>query len=89
MLSAPASPFRFPLERVLVMNPAVILFPMTNDAPRVARLKEKPGFRQTAAIRAGKVYAPNPDWLLRPGPRVVLGVEALARLLHPSVTATK
>jgi iron complex transport system substrate-binding protein len=71
-------------ERLLSMDPEVVLFPVVNEPARVERLKQRPGFRQTRAARAGRVYTLNPDWLMRPGPRVILGVEAVARLLHPS-----
>jgi iron complex transport system substrate-binding protein len=74
-------------ERLLSMDPEVVLFPVAGDPTivehQVERLEQRPGFRQTRAARTGRFYTPNPDWLMRPGPRVVLGVEAVARLLHP------
>jgi iron complex transport system substrate-binding protein len=72
-------------ERLVTLDPAVVLFPVANDTPRVQRLKDRAGFRQTTAARTGRIYSLNPDWLMRAGPRVVLGVEAVARLLHPTV----
>jgi ABC-type Fe3+-hydroxamate transport system substrate-binding protein len=71
-------------ERLVTLDPAVVLFPVANDAARVQRLKDRAGFRQTTAARTGRIYSLNPDWLMRAGPRVVQGVEAVARLLHPS-----
>jgi iron complex transport system substrate-binding protein len=76
-------------ERLLVMDPDVVLFPVAPAGNALERLKRRPGFRQSRAVRAGRVYTLNPDWLERPGPRVVLGVEAVARLLHPSTAAPK
>jgi iron complex transport system substrate-binding protein len=70
-------------ERLPELDPEVVLFPVGKDKPRVERLKGRPGFRQTTAARTGRVYTLNPDWLMRPGPRVVQGVEAVARLLQP------
>jgi iron complex transport system substrate-binding protein len=70
-------------ERLLLMNPAVVLYPVGGEAARLKRLKERAGFRQTTAARTGRVHSLNPDWLMRPGPRMVQGVEMVARLLHP------
>jgi iron complex transport system substrate-binding protein len=70
-------------ERLIRLDPAVVLFPVTNDPGRVGNLARRPGFQHTLAIRTGRVYSLNPDWLMRPGPRVVDGVEAVARRLHP------
>jgi iron complex transport system substrate-binding protein len=74
-------------ERLLVMDPEVVLFPVAPVGNSLDSLKSHPGFRQTRAVRSGRVYALNPDWVVRPGPRVVQGVEAVARLLHPSPRA--
>jgi ABC-type Fe3+-hydroxamate transport system substrate-binding protein len=65
------------------MDPQVVIFPVPGDPARVARLARRPGFRQTRAARDGRFFTLNPDWLMRPGPRVVDGVEAVSRLLHP------
>jgi cobalamin transport system substrate-binding protein len=70
-------------ERLVAMNPVVVIFPVTGDPARLDRLKGRPGFQQTEAARTGRFYSLNPDWLMRPGPRLVQGVEAVARLLHP------
>jgi iron complex transport system substrate-binding protein len=72
-------------ERLVAMNPVVVIFPVTGDPARVERLKSRAGFRQTEAARTGRFYSLNPDWLMRPGPRLVQGVEAVARLLHPGL----
>jgi iron complex transport system substrate-binding protein len=76
-------------ERLVTLDPAVVLFPVGTNSAKVNRLKQRAGFRQTAAGRHGKIYSLDPDWLMRPGPRVVQGVEAIARLLHPPRGASK
>lgn len=73
-------------ERLVALDPPVILFPVGGDRAKLDRLKNRAGFRQTTAGRTGRIYTLNPDWLMRPGPRVVQGVEAIARLLHPVVS---
>ncbi|MHB1525794.1 MAG: cobalamin-binding protein [Candidatus Dormibacteria bacterium] len=48
------------------------------------QLSAQPGWAELPAVRAGQVYAVDGSWYFnRPGPRVVDGIEILARLLHP------
>jgi iron complex transport system substrate-binding protein len=44
---------------------------------------KRPGFGAIAAVSDGRVYLVDSDLISRPGPRVVDGLMALARLLHP------
>jgi iron complex transport system substrate-binding protein len=41
--------------------------------------------RRSPAALSGRIYAINGDLLSRPGPRIVDGLEALAKDLHPEV----
>jgi iron complex transport system substrate-binding protein len=41
--------------------------------------------RQSPAAVQGRVYKINDDQLVRPGPRAIDGLEAMARALHPDV----
>ena len=56
---------------------------IAGPAERVASLQQRPGWTSITAVREGKVTAIPSALLLIPGPRVVDGVELLARLLHP------
>ena len=47
------------------------------------RLDRRPGWKQLSAVRNGRVFAVNGDLFHHAGPRLVDGVELLARLLHP------
>jgi iron complex transport system substrate-binding protein len=44
---------------------------------------DRPGFGAITAVTQGRVYLVDSDLVSRPGPRVVDGLTALARLLHP------
>lgn len=68
-------------EDVVRQNPAVYLVASPGTAREV---KGRPGFGGIAAIREGRVHEVNSDLLLRPGPRVVMGLTELAKALHPS-----
>ncbi|MDR7416196.1 MAG: cobalamin-binding protein [Armatimonadota bacterium] len=69
-------------EQILRRNPEVILV----LHPGRDRVMRRPAWRLLDAVRAGRVYALNPSWVTRPGPRLVLGLEQIARVLHPEVT---
>lgn len=43
----------------------------------------RPGWRATAAAKAGRVHVVDDTFFTRPGPRIAEGVEQLVRLLHP------
>jgi len=68
-------------ERLLQLDPEVILVPGA-DARRLRRIAARPGIRQTAAARSGRVYGLHPDSIQRPGPRLVDAIEEVARRLH-------
>lgn len=68
-------------EQILLRDPEVILV-LHGDADRVLR---RPAWQSTRAARSGRVHALVTAWVARPGPRLVLGLEQIARLLHPEV----
>jgi iron complex transport system substrate-binding protein len=55
----------------------------------LARLRGRPAWGSLEAVRRGRVIDTiHPDLLSRPGPRLVDGLEALARALHPEPSPT-
>ena len=53
------------------------------------RVKARPGWHDLPAARSGRVFAGNTHLFSRSGPRLVDGVEALARMLHPEAFADR
>ena len=45
--------------------------------------KEWYGYPTVPAVREGKVYLMDSDLIDRPAPRIVRGLEKMARLIHP------
>src|SRR5262249_16195510 len=70
------------LEKPVASNPSVYV---VGSAPGVsaASVAKRPGFSALAAVRDGRVFVVDSDLVTRPGPRLVLGLQALARVLHP------
>lgn len=73
---------RFSSESALASNPDAIVLP-TGGSMGAANSTVAEALRNSPAVRAGRVYKINDDHLARPGPRVVDGLEELARALHP------
>ena len=73
------------LEQLLVADPDLILlgdaaYGMTPD-----QVAARNGWQTLKAIENGNIYEFNDDLASRPGPRLVDGLEELAKILHPEL----
>jgi iron complex transport system substrate-binding protein len=81
--------FRIEWDAVLDYQPEVIVlmpcgFDGAQAAERIDELARRPGWSDLPAVRDGQVFAVNASaYFSRPGPRLVDGLEILARILHP------
>jgi len=73
------------LEQLVVSNPAIIILGDSAYGTSPDSLKQRAGWGGLAAIQNGQVYPFDDNLVSRPGPRLVNGLEALAKLLHPDV----
>ena len=70
-------------EQLLKDDPAVYLaMKGTESDPGV--IDSRPGFSKLSAVKDGRVVILDDNLVSRPGPRIVLGIEAIARALHPA-----
>jgi iron complex transport system substrate-binding protein len=67
---------QYSFETVIVRRPEIIFLQAGDD-----KLPER--LQQTPAALQGRVYHMDDDLLLRPGPRIVDGLEQLAAKIHP------
>ena len=88
---APAVALRW--EQVLSYAPEVlVLAPCVSRSPEetlgeLERLAALPGWWAIPAVRDREVYVAHHAFFSRAGPRLVVGVELLAKMLHPSLAA--
>jgi iron complex transport system substrate-binding protein len=68
-------------EAALASRPEVVI--ILSGESMGADTKVAPALRNSPAVRNGRVYPINGDILTRPGPRLVDGLEQIARALHP------
>jgi iron complex transport system substrate-binding protein len=74
---------QFSRETVIARAPEVIIAPSSHGKEYVREEDLRRDFSATPAVRSNRIVAVNPDWVDRPGPRIVDGLEQLARGLHP------
>jgi iron complex transport system substrate-binding protein len=75
-------------ERLITLQPDALILPGGGHS-RIAALAERPGVEGTPAGREQRIYSVTADWLLRAGPRLVAGIEEMARRLHPQAFAAR
>jgi iron complex transport system substrate-binding protein len=67
----------------------IVLIPCSLELERVAAefplLRELPNWQDVPAVQSAQVFAGHTHLFSRSGPRLIDGVEALARMLHPEV----
>ena len=56
------------LEAVMARSPDVIVLPAGADLPARDALADRPGWRDLAAVREGRIVEIDADLLARPGP---------------------
>ncbi len=74
---------RLTLDTIVEADPEVIIVAHPGDSPE--SVKERIGWQSISAVRNDRIYIIDPDIVNRPGPRLVEGLETLARLLHPDL----
>jgi iron complex transport system substrate-binding protein len=77
---------RLNLEAVLKEDPQILVFPV-GSAEGIPESEQKQWQRWTSmsAVKQGRFHTVSSELLNRPGPRIVEGLEALARIIHPEV----
>ena len=73
------------LEELLVQNPSIIVLGDSAYGTTADSVKRRAGWSGLAAVQNGQIYPFDDNLVSRPGPRLVDGLEALAKLLHPGV----
>ncbi len=68
-----------------MQDPDIILLGDSIYGMTPEQVSARPGWDGLTAIREGRIYPFNDDLISRPGPRLVDGLEELARLIHPEL----
>jgi iron complex transport system substrate-binding protein len=74
------------VEAIIVKDPDVIVLADHNYGQTTEMVKERPGWEDIRAVKEGHIIEISDDDIVsRPGPRIVEGLEFLARALHPDL----
>lgn len=71
-------------EAIIAANPQVIIL---TDGATPAQVAARPGWSDIAAVKSGSIYSVDPNLTQRPGPRIITGLNDIAKDLHPSLFA--
>ncbi len=75
----------FDLEQLLEKNPDVYLSAADSEDKTVESIKNREGYEAINAVINDRVYLLEPNIISRPGPRIVDGLEIIAKALHPDL----
>ncbi len=77
---------RFSMEEVLAQDPEVILLAsMKSQDPMTEQRQWWERWKTVSAVKDNRIYVLDSDLIHRPSPRVVDGLEQVARAIHPEV----
>jgi iron complex transport system substrate-binding protein len=76
---------QFEVEQLIERNPDVYLSAKDSEDKTVESIKKRDGFETINAIKNDRVYLLDPNIISRPGPRIVDGLELIAKSIHPEL----
>jgi len=77
----------FSREEIIRRDPEVIFLPTFKEKRTLKKFLQQ--WSMLTAVKKGSVYQLNEDLLLRPGPRIVDGLQLMAKILHPEAFVEK
>lgn len=78
-----ATGWSYNLENLLAADPEIII--TSNQWDMKPNFMAAENYDQLTAVKEDRVYEINPDLLDRQGPRIVEGIETIAKILHPDL----
>jgi len=73
------------LEQIVVANPSFILLGDSMWGMTAEAVGARPGWETIAAVQSKQIFPIDDNLISRPGPRLVDGLEQLAKIFHPDV----
>lgn len=78
---------QFNMEELVNSNPDIILVDSSHGTAAISpdQIKELPGWQGLKAVKENHIYTIDGDLVNRSGPRLVEGLEEMAKILHPDL----
>jgi len=72
-------------EEIIAQDPEIIILGDVNYGVTIEMVKDRPGWSVITAVKNGAIYPIDDILISRPGPRIIDGLEALVRIIHPEL----
>ena len=78
---------QFNMEELVNSDPEIILVDSSHGSAAIspAQIEQLPGWRDLRAVKENHIYIIDGDLVNRSGPRIVEGLEEMAKILHPDL----
>lgn len=78
---------QFNIEELVNSDPEIIIVDSMMGTAVISpdEIKELPGWKDTTAVKQNNIFVVNGDLVNRTGPRIVQGLEEIARIIHPEL----
>jgi len=84
---APSAWVQFSLEQIVSSDPEIIILPAKHGTAFTSpeTLKTHPAWRGIIAVRQDRICTIDGDLVDRSGPRIIQGLEEMAKIIHPEL----
>lgn len=72
-------------EEIIAKDPEIIILADSKYGVTAESVGERPGWGVITAVKEGAIYDIDDDLISRPGPRIVDGLETVAKIIHPEL----
>ncbi len=78
---------QFSIEEVVAADVQVVIVDVSHGSAvtAIVELKKHPVWQSIPAVKQGRIHPIDGDIVNRPGPRIVQGLEEMAKILHPEL----
>ena len=85
IVKVPPAYFQISLEEVVASDPQMIIGPASHGTSFLPDFESLPVWQDMSAVEEERVYLVEDDLVSRFGPRIVEGLEEMARIIHPEL----
>jgi iron complex transport system substrate-binding protein len=82
---APSPWVQLSTEEIIAKDPEIIILADAKYGVTAESVRERPGWEIITAVKEGAIYDIDDDLISRPGPRIVDGLETVAKIIHPEL----
>ena len=77
--------YQISLEEVVASDPDIIIGTTSHGTAFIPDFANLSGWKEMGAVKNGEIYLVEDDLVSRPSPRIVEGLEEIAKIIHPEL----